>query len=292
MGGIGQAALRALSEKIRAIEQGPGAAPMIGDGLDDSSIKPVICTGWADVDGALEGGITAGGLHEWFGVEQVTNALTVNRAQNGNAKGRWTPPLCILVHLAWRAMDHNPSRPWTVWIGRKCHPYPRVLLRNRGNDERLLERSLFVSPREAAARVWTIDLALRSTAIGVVIADGSGFDMAATRRIQLLARDQSKWALLARPPDEKSKLSAAQTRWGVKSLPSGGQHKIGVKPRWSVELLRCKGVRPTGSSRTWLLEWNRAEGIVNLSAGLADPAGAAQEQTPGTESSIRQQQTA
>ncbi|HKQ47153.1 MAG TPA: hypothetical protein VJZ71_03675 [Phycisphaerae bacterium] len=288
MGVRRQVDLRGLAERIRAIEERhePVAHRYIDPPAGDR-----VPTGWAEVDAALGGGLLAG-LHEWFGVEEV--GREEGRPTPRSADGRWSPPLCILVHLAWQAQSREASPPWTVWIGRRCHPYPRVLIRGGGKDRRLLTRSLFVAPREAAARLWAIDLALRSPAVGCVVADGSGFDRAATQRIQLLARTQGKTVLAACPAPQRTELSAAQTRWGIRNAECGMRNEersdaprhsafriptSALVPRWSVELLRCKGMRPTQDhpgAPGWLLEWNRAEGAVHLSARLADPAGAAE----------------
>ena len=54
----------------------------------------------------------------------------------------------------------------------------------------VLDRCLFIDlPKRTADRdrLWAIDLVLRSPAAGAVFADGCGFDMAATRRLQLAA---------------------------------------------------------------------------------------------------------
>lgn len=272
--------LRDLTERIRAIEQRHETAP---NRYVDEPVNDRIPTGWAEIDAQLGGGLSAGGLHEWFGVEE---ALDGDAARSTGR--RWSPPLCILVHLAWQALDHAPSEPWTLWIGGQCHPYPRVLI--RGEDRRLLERSLFVAPRDAASRLWAIDLALRSPAVGCVVADGSHFDRPATQRVQLLARSQGKLVLSACPPKQRDELSAAQTRWRIRAAPPPEDaSKKEIHPRWSVELLRCKGVRPAQSHCVWRMEWNRGQGAVHLSARLADLAGPPQKQAPRSERPRRQQ---
>ena len=273
MGTSRQVDLRGLAERIRAIEQRhePAAHRYIDPPAGDH-----IPTGWAEVDAVLGGGLPAGGLHEWFGVEEASREEEQPVSRSSGT--RWSPPLCILVHLAWQALGREASPPWTVWIGRRCHPYPRVLIRGGGKDRHLLARSLFVAPRDVAARLWAIDLTLRSPAVGCVVADGSGFDRAATQRIQLLARTQGKTVLAACPALQRAELSAAQTRWRVRAVEDSPDRLLSCSPvliRWSVELLRCKGMRPTQDHREWFLEWNRAEGAVHLSARLADPAGAA-----------------
>ncbi|QDV90587.1 hypothetical protein RAS2_16670 [Phycisphaerae bacterium RAS2] len=264
--------LRELAGRIRAIEERHDASA--AHSFIDEPTKDHIPTGWPETDAALGGGLAAGGLHEWFGVDNPPGRESAGSAARSLGH-RWTPPLCILVHLAWQAAERPSSQPWTVWIGKHCHPYPRVLI--RGRERGLLDRSLFVAPRDAASRLWAIDLALRSPAVGCVVADGGGFDRAATQRIQLLARNQTKAVFSACPPRQQDELSAAQTRWRVCAAPPPGKKSSnGIEPRWIVELLRCKGMRPVQAHRKWLLEWNRAQGAIHLSARLADPAGSSE----------------
>ena len=270
---------RHLAEKIRAIEGRYTLGAPSSRACIEAVDTQVIPTGWGGIDEVLNGGVPIG-LHEWFS------------GGGGKEERAWAPPLCILVHLAWQAVECARAARWMVWIGRACHPYARVLVRGKGKrdqgtgNRRLLEHSLFVAPRDGAARLWAIDLALRSEAVGLVIADGSGFDKAATQRLQLLARSMEKWVLAARPMRERDVLSAAQTRWLVRTVEQenrgAGESRVSrllsgspVLPRWSVELLRCKGLRPVGELN-WLLEWNRAEGAVHLSAPLAGVAGTAE----------------
>lgn len=223
----------------------------------------MISTGWPPVDVALGGGLLCGALHEWFGLTHLPDGQ--------RPAAPWSPPLCVLVHLAWRAIEASSSSLWTVWIGKRCFPYPGILVRDDGNDRRLLERSVFVDPRDTSSRLWTIDLALRSPVVGVVIADGSKFQMAATRRVQLVAKANRTCALLVRPPWEQGELSAAQSRWLIRWEPSThNDAAFPVNPRWSVRLLRCKGVQPDQARGVWALEWDRATSTVGLSAPMAN----------------------
>ena len=119
----------------------------------------------------------------------------------------------------------------------------------------LLMRSLFIDPPDNASRLWAIDLALRSAAVNVVIADGSQLKMAEARRLQLAAERGRALALLARPSWEGAELSAASTRWRVRRSPSSSS-----APRWIVELLRCKQAQGRsgtlrGDLRRWEIEY-------------------------------------
>ena len=237
--------LDALVELVRLAEGRAGTLNRVP--------TPAVTTGWAPIDRAFRAsaGVPVAVVHEWFTAAE--------------------PPLRVLLHLsagACRASDNGLS----VWIGRRCWPYPRRL------DPDLLARSIFVDPRRPADRLWALELCVRSPAVASVVADGSNFDMAATRRLQLAARDGPALLLLARPLDELRRASAAAVRWRVEPAVSPTNH-----PRWTVELLRCKGMRPTddeGPPR-WVLEATDGATVVLVSAGVADRPAAASARAGG-----------
>jgi hypothetical protein len=256
---------------------------------------PPLTTGWSAIDATLAGGLRRDALHEWFGPTPPASdpappaATEQSRPATAPAarapRTRWRPPTCVLVHLAHRALDTDRQPGWVVWVGRRCFPYPHALVRGltaeshaadahddpKTPDGRLLERSLFVAVRTADHRLLAADLALRSPAISSVIADGSGFSMAATRRLQLLAQRHQTPALLVRPPAEQAELSAAHSRWLLRWEPATDPPPR-AQPRWQVELLRCKGVPLERLGGPWLLEWNGDTGALNLPAPLGRPA--------------------
>jgi protein ImuA len=184
-----------------------------------------------------------------------------------HAARSWTPPLGILLHLALRSLESASG--CLAWIGRRCWPYPHVL------SSAGLQRSIFVDPPDGASRLWTIDLAARCPGVAAVVADGSGLDMAATRRLQLAAEAGSALVLCARPPNEVDRLSAAATRWRVRCAPAPGK-----APRWIVELLRCKGVQPD-SEVLRTVEWKGAQGGVVVHAALVDRSDPAEQPQAG-----------
>lgn len=227
--------LRELEEAIRAVEWGRGGG---GGGDGGASGTPPLPTGWLDdllsPYGSLSG-LPRGCVHEWCGVDHAApsapaQASTIpprpsvgSGAGMGSAgSGGWFPPLSLMVHLAWQAIDDAsgaaavaggrigaasadppPSPGRVVWIGRRSWPYAHALVRRIGSslDRRLLDASLFVDPPDDAARVWAIDLALRAGGgggggdgseagdggVALVIADASRLDMASSRRLQLAA---------------------------------------------------------------------------------------------------------
>ena len=207
-----------------------------------------------------------GSIHEWYGL--------------ADAAGPWTPPLCLLAHLALQASLRAKAagRPGqVVWIGRRVWPYLWVLGTNGpGMAEDFRGRcGFFVDPANAAGRLWALDLALRSGAVAAVVADGSGLNMAAARRLQLAAEAGGALGLLARPPNERGQLSAAATRWLVRTRPSET-----ANPRWAVQLLRCKGAwnKRLASTDDLVVEWNGATSTVAIPADVGRRSG--QEESP------------
>lgn len=213
-------------------------------------------TGWVAIDQALGGGLPAG-VHEWLGV--------AGGAERGEP---WTPPLRFATRLAAQGLARSRGAALVVWIGPAVFAYPVALIQE---SRRLVEQSIFIRPPTDAARLWAIDLAIRSPASAVVVADGSRLDRVATQRLQLLAAAHDKPVLLLRPAAERRALSAAASRWLVNWASEAAAPAL--SPRWKVQLLRCKGIQP-GRSHEWLFEQSDDARGFHLSAAVADLPGA------------------
>ena len=233
------------------------------------------------VDSALpRGGLERGAVHEWIGVDEPEGESQLGRGHTGRT-ARWAPPLTLLVQIARQSLAGNESdAAHVVWIGQRIWPYAPVLDQRSGawasGPCDLLAASLFVQAQTVRERVWAADLALRSRGVASVVVDGSGFDLPATRRLQLAAEAGGSLCLLARPPWEQSVLSAANTRWVVRCCPT-----FTTSRRWTVELLRCKGVQPAGqaaSSRLWILERDHATRHVAVVSDILGRPGQAEAQ--------------
>lgn len=252
---------------MRRLERDGQVRPASGVG---GHAPAAVATGWAGLDerlGTFEGaaGLARGALHEWIG-------LVDGAPRERPVRGPWSPPLTLLAHLAARALEERLARGGgqdpsgsVLWIGRAVWPYAATLLasdvlaesaaedthdeaRDFGLelalDERpcpapaaeraLFARSLFIDPADTAGRLWAIDAALRCPTVTAVVADGSGLDMAASRRLALAANTGEALALIARPPWEERALSAAATRWRVERVGDS------VAPGWRLTLLRAK----------------------------------------------------
>lgn len=269
-----------LAHVLRAIEHRIASASAHADAADDA----IAALDW--LPHAAAPSLRRGGLHEWLGVADPASS------SSGDRPSPWMPALAITTHLAIRALRSDVRASGVaVWIGRRSWPYPHLLARAGSS---LLERCLFVDPPDAGARVWAIDLALRSPAASVVIADASGLDMASSRRLQLAAEagaiaanrtgSMGGLGLLLRPWREMSNLSAAWTRWLIRREPS-----VGNWPRWRIELLRNRsaggaiaiGARTRdagamidrGGTNAWIVELDRADAGVVIPAGMAGRTG-------------------
>lgn len=165
-----------------------------------------------------------------------------------------------------------------AWVGARVRCSPPALEQHGAPGTArgaLLAASLFIDARSTADRVWAAELALRSGVCAAVIADGSGFDLSDTRRLQLAAEAGARagggLCLLARPPWETCELSAAATRWLVRRAASPNFQR-----RWSVELLRCKGMQPSSLAamgRPWVVERDDATGSLRVVADVRDGRG-------------------
>lgn len=281
--------LERLREQLAAVAQG-------------RSEPEVVKTAWSAVDEALPGGgLARGALHEWIGTVETSDESSASddpagRDENhclkqwhtdenrglkqcraggyrrsisagaGYRRQPWNPPLGILQHLVRQSQASSPASG-IVWIGPAVQPYPIALAAHAPAVESLLARSIFVRAVRPVERLFVTEMVLRSRAAKTVIADGSGFNLTATRRLQLAAETGSTLCLIARPPWDEEELSAARTRWRIRGTPSPGRRQ-----RWIVELLRCKGMQSIGPDAypSWTLERDHATCHVSLASDVVD----------------------
>jgi hypothetical protein len=239
----------------------------------------------------LEIALTPGVIQEWFS------------EQSGERdRARWIPPLSVVSLLACWAMKERAAagagRGAILWIGRACWPYPPALVvRGDGDQEDLLRRSIFIEApgstggREGVEgmrieRVWAIDLAVRSSAVTCVVADGRDLGMAELRRLQLAAASGGALALLLRPVQEASRLSVAPLRWLVRAAgddraPKFQSPDASACSRWTVQLLRCKGMQPfSEDARCWTVQRDHATGDVRVVSDVSDRSSPAAHRRP------------
>lgn len=189
----------------------------------------------------------------WVAVHLATRAWGLGEARGATrvlwiGESVWPFPAALLGRWEVRevcggrgSLAEGTAPTWALDVDGALARVELELAEVAGPVRPSLEHTMYVAPRDPAARLWAVDAALRCASIAVVVFDGSGMEMAATRRLQLAAQVRGGVALALRPAEEARALSAATTRWLVG--PSRVDAEETVRPRWSVELRRTKGVQ-------------------------------------------------
>jgi protein ImuA len=208
---------------------------------------PRLTLGLADIDARLPGGgLAAAGVHE------IAAAAPADMAA---ASG-------FAAALMVRRLSHLPAadtRP-LLWCRQRAgvSEYGRLYGHGLAALGLAGERLLTVSLARPRAILWTLEEALKSTALAGVIADMSpeALDLTASRRLMLAARRAGVPCLLvfARP---LTGATAAFTRWRIASHASGPPAFDAAAPglaAWTLTLERSRAGRPG----QWTVEWHHA----------------------------------
>jgi protein ImuA len=139
------------------------------------------------------------------------------------------------------------------------------------------EQVLTVAAARVSDTLWAMEEALRSRAVGAVIAEirrDNAIDAVASRRLSLAALQRGTLALLLRASPDARPLPAL-TRWVVGAAPARPFPHGPGPPAFVVHLVRNR-CGPTGS---WMLEWNRGDQRFDLAS--AHPLSVAQAAADG-----------
>ena len=239
-----QTATDILKARTRAYEAQAYQAHR-GMGLGDTAVSPRLSLGASAVDRHLEGGLACGGLHE------VRSALA---RDIGAATG-------FALGLASRAMQGDRSgRNGVVWVADPATRVDGGGLFPAGLAQYGLDPSsvTIVEPGDLQGAMWAADEAAGCAGLAALVFQIKGnparFDITATRRLMLRARQSGVLALTLRQSGEEE-ASAAVTRWRVNTEMSGAddnyQRGVGAM-RLSLTLERNRA----GRTGQWLLAWN------------------------------------
>lgn len=200
------------------------------------------------------GGLSAGGVHEIAAADHratpaawgflLALASLLLRTENGA--------------LLWAEAPHAPA---------PFGPLHAPMLACFALDP---ARVLFARPASGNDLQWTLEEALRSRALALVIgARPPRLSFLASRRLKLAAAESDTPLLLFRAHDDEAP-AAAHSRWRV-SPRQARRDAFGflAAPRWEVSLERGLGACPG----RWIMEWDRHACGLRLSSPLA--AGAA-----------------
>lgn len=186
------------------------------------------------------------------------------------AYGDMPAALGFALALALRRLaDPSEHRP-LLWCRLATEEREYGRLYGHGLERLGLPRHRFVTVTLAkpAALLWTMEEALKSGALALVIGEASTAHagLTATRRLQLAGLAGKAAGLLVFTRDEAT-ATASHTRWRVASAPSRSPPHDALAPgapAWAVELTRARGGRPGA----WILEWHHAAHCFSVVSGL------------------------
>lgn len=255
--------LTALRDRIRRLEQparhgvlpfGAAAidAALPGGGLVLGAVHEIVGAGGDEEDGAAASGFIAGILARLGNPIVMPGSLVALAPRNDNP------------HKA------NGAGP-ILWCLKRPDLYGPGLAAHGLDPARLV----LVAARRDEDILWTVEEGLRTPWLAAVVGEIGRLPMAASRRLQLAAERSGvaalllrRWRNAAEAAAERSRPTAAVSRWRIAALPSAdipGMPGIG-RPRWRVELVRVRG----GVPASWEVEVADATGHVRVSADLAD----------------------
>ena len=139
---------------------------------------------------------------------------------------------------------------------------------------------LTVRPRRLGDVLWTIEEAVRSNAVGLVLAEVEDLDFTASRRLALAAGRHGVPVILLMP-HTRNGATAATARWRVCPRPSAANRFDPRAPgpaRWQAVLERTRSA-PHMAGHVFDLEWNDETLSLSVVSGLAAHAPA-----PGADS--------
>jgi len=118
--------------------------------------------------------------------------------------------------------------------------------------------------------LWTVEEAVISGAVSLVIAEVEAADFTATRRLTLASGRHGVPVILLMPPSCEG-ATAAATRWRISPRPSSPNRfdpQAPGHPRWRAVLERCR-TAPNATGASFDLEWNDETLSLSVVSGMA-----------------------
>ena len=172
--------------------------------------------------------------------------------------------------LALRRLADPQERRPLLWCRLERQEREHGRLYGHGLERLGLARPRFVTVtlKRPQDLLWTMEEALKSGALGVVIgdADAAHAGLSVTRRLALAAEAGKSAGLLVFARADVA-ASASQTRWRAGSAASRSPpHDAAApgRPAWNIELTRARGGRPG----QWTLEWHHAHNGFSVVPGF------------------------
>ena len=247
--GSAEPLIAALRQHIARIEQTAGHfEPVKGRGL-------AWTCGLPEVDRQLPAqGLMRAGLHD------------VSPAAYGDQPAAMGFALALALRCLAETQEHRPL----LWCRLARQEREHGRLYGHGLERLGLARRRFVTItlKRPQDLLWTMEEALKSGALAVVIgdADAAHAGLTVTRRLALAAEAGKSAGLLVFAKADVA-ASASQTRWRASSAASRSPPDDAAapgRPAWNIELTRARGGRPG----QWTLEWHHAHNGFSVVPGI------------------------
>lgn len=200
--------------------------------------------GISEIDHAIAGGLRRGCVHEFYcGCYEL-----LGRKSPGYEALLYPVSTIFSALLALQALKQS-STSLIIWIGKDCWPTP-FILQALENNPAVFSRCIFLNPPSRSLHLWAIESALRSPHAGMVAFSAQKISLRVSQRFSLAARSSGALGVLLSSPSRLTQLSAAHSRWQVRSSPSPN-----TTLRWSLELHALKGA-PMPPVNNWTVEFS------------------------------------
>jgi len=223
----------------------------------------------------------SGGQPWTFGLSAIDSHLaTSGLARTGlhdvapRAYGDMPAAMGFVLALALRRLADMSERRPLLWCRLASEEWEYGKLYGHGLETLGVLRSRFltVTLKKPAALLWTMEEALKSGALALVIADAKPkhAELTVTRRLSLAAHAGKSAGLLVFSKSQANP-TASHTRWLTATSKSRGPPydvQAPGGPAWDIELTRARGGRPGA----WTVEWRNAAHRFDLVSGV--PRGA------------------
>ncbi len=216
------------------------------------------------IDSVLpDGGLRTGAVHEVLGPvisDGHTGDKKVGQPQDQRGDGAVMGFACVVLARLMQApgADAGP----VVWCMNRRLRHRHGLLSGQVYAPGLhsfgiaMQRLLFVYGGNDEETLWATEEALRSAAVGVVVAELFDLHSLAARRLQLAAEASATTVLALRPGHAGAAGGFVETRWRAASLTDGSNATAAATAaafgHWRIELLRARR-RPAGGR--WSVRW-------------------------------------
>ncbi len=187
------------------------------------------------------------------------------------AYGDMPAAMGFALALALRRLADLSERRPLLWcrLAREEREYGRLY--GHGLETLGLARSRFltVTLRKPGGLLWTMEEALKSGALALVIADADPkhANLTSTRRLSLAAHSGKSAGLLVFSKPQPGP-TASHTRWLAATSKSRGppyDMQAPGDPAWDIELTRARSGRPGA----WTVEWRHAAHRFDLVSGVS-----------------------